>query len=69
MTFAVAFVGALYSASMLDLDTVGCLFVYHDTRLEPKNIAKLPVDFLSSILLASLHLKTQLQGLRLICVC
>jgi hypothetical protein len=45
---AVAFANDLYSASVLDLEIVGCFLALHDTRLEPKNTANPPVDLLSS---------------------
>jgi hypothetical protein len=45
---AVAFATALYSASVLDLDTVSCFLALHDIRFGPKNMAKPPVDRLSS---------------------
>ena len=45
---AVAFAKALYSASVLDLDTVACFFAHHDIKFGPKNTAKPPVDRLSS---------------------
>jgi len=48
MTSAVALARALYSASVLDLDTVACFLALHEIRLEPRKIAKPPVDFLSS---------------------
>ncbi|KAL5669130.1 hypothetical protein ACJX0J_021351, partial [Zea mays] len=44
----IALANALYSDSVLDLDTVACFFACHDTRLFPKNTAKPPVDLLSS---------------------
>jgi hypothetical protein len=44
----VAFATALYSASVVDLETVGCFIALQETRLEPRNIAKPPVDLLSS---------------------
>lgn len=43
---------ALYFDFVLDLDIVGCLRALHDTRLDPKKIAKLLVDSQSSILIA-----------------
>jgi hypothetical protein len=39
---------ALYSASVLDLETMCCLFADHEMRLDPKNTTKPPVGFLSS---------------------
>ena len=48
MTSAVALARALYSASVLDLDTVACFLALHEIRLEPRKIAKPHVDFLSS---------------------
>jgi hypothetical protein len=38
----------LYSASVLDLDTVYCFLALHDTRFVPRNIANPPIDLLSS---------------------
>jgi hypothetical protein len=38
----------LYSASVPDLETMGCLFVDHEMRLDPKNTTKPSVGFLSS---------------------
>jgi hypothetical protein len=49
ITYAVAFDRDLYSASVLNLDTVGCFLALHDMRFGPKNIGKPPVDPLSSI--------------------
>jgi hypothetical protein len=48
MISVVAFVIALYSASILDLEIVGCFRALQETRLEPKNTANSPVDLLSS---------------------
>jgi hypothetical protein len=48
MISAVAFATALYSASVLDLETVACFFAHHETRLGPKKIANPPVELLSS---------------------
>jgi hypothetical protein len=45
----VALATALYSASVLDRDTVACLLALQETRLGPTKIAKLPVDLLLSI--------------------
>jgi hypothetical protein len=47
---AVASAIALYSASVLDLDTVLCFLALQEIKFEPKNTAKPPVDLLSSIL-------------------
>jgi hypothetical protein len=44
----VAFASALYSASVLDLETVDYLRALHDTRFDPRKIANPPVDRLSS---------------------
>jgi hypothetical protein len=48
MSSAVAFIIALYSASVLDLETVGCFLADHEMRLEPKKRVKPPVDLRSS---------------------
>lgn len=49
MISAVALANALYSASVLDLDTIACFFLaFHDTRLGPKNTTKPHMDLLSS---------------------
>lgn len=45
---AVAFAIALYSASVLDRDTVACFRALHDMRLGPRNIANPPVEHWSS---------------------
>lgn len=47
---AVALAMDLYSALVLDLETVACFLALHDARLESKNIANPSVDLLSSIL-------------------
>jgi hypothetical protein len=39
----------LYSASVLDLDTVGCFLALHETTLDPRKTTKPPVDLLSSL--------------------
>src|SRR4051812_47025700 len=44
----VASATALYSASVLDLDTVACFLAFQEIRSGPKNTAKPPVDLLSS---------------------
>lgn len=48
MTSAVASAIALYSASVLDLDTVLCFRAFQEIRFDPRNTAKPPVDLLSS---------------------
>jgi hypothetical protein len=47
MTSGVALAKVLYSASVLDLDTVACFLALQETRLAPKNTAKPPVDLRS----------------------
>lgn len=42
----------LYSASQEDLETVFCLFVFHETKEEPKKMQYLVKDLLVSIQLA-----------------
>jgi hypothetical protein len=44
----VAFAKDLYSASVLDLDTVACFIAVQDTKFSLTNIAKPSVDLLSS---------------------
>jgi hypothetical protein len=44
ITSAVVLARDLYSASVLDLDTLACFLVLQLMRLEPKNIANPPVD-------------------------
>jgi hypothetical protein len=39
---------ALYSASVLEQDTVACFLVHHEIRLQPRNTAKPPVEQRSS---------------------
>jgi hypothetical protein len=45
---AVALATALYSASVLDLETVACFRALQETRFDPRKIANPPVDLLSS---------------------
>jgi hypothetical protein len=49
---AVILARVLYSASVLDHETVGCFLVLYKTRLQPKNMGKPPIDLLSSEQLA-----------------
>jgi hypothetical protein len=44
----VALATDLYSASVLDLETVACFLALQEIRFGPKNTAKPPVDLLSS---------------------
>jgi hypothetical protein len=44
----VAFARDLYSTLVLDLDTVACFLALQETKFGPTNIAKPPVDLLSS---------------------
>jgi hypothetical protein len=48
ITSYVAFAKALYSTSVLDLDTFVCMRALQDIRFAPKNTAYPLVDFLSS---------------------
>ena len=48
ITSAVALARALYSASVLDLDTVACLRALQEIRLPSRNTTKPHVDLLSS---------------------
>ena len=48
MISAVALAKALYSASVLDLESIACFVAHHDMRLGPENTAKPPVEHLSS---------------------
>jgi hypothetical protein len=48
ITSAVAFAKDLYSASVLDLDTVAYFLALQEIRLGPKYTAKPPIDLLSS---------------------
>ena len=48
MISTVALASALYSASVLDRDTVACFLAHQEIRLGPKKIAKPSVDRLSS---------------------
>jgi hypothetical protein len=45
---AVAFARDLYSASVLDFETVACFRTHYNIRLQPTKTAKPPVDLLSS---------------------
>jgi hypothetical protein len=45
---AVALATDLYSASVLDLETVACFFALQEIKFGPKYTAKPPVDLLSS---------------------
>jgi hypothetical protein len=49
MISAVTFSMALYLASVLDHDTVGCFLALQETKFEPRNTANPPVDRQSSI--------------------
>jgi hypothetical protein len=49
MISAIAFATALYYASMLDLDTVGCFQALQETKFEPRKITKPPVERRSSM--------------------
>jgi hypothetical protein len=49
MILAVASTIALYSASVLEWDIIFCFLAYQEMRLGPKNTAKPPVDFQSSV--------------------
>ena len=49
MASAAPFAKALYSASVLDLETVGYFLALHEIRFEPTNTAKPLVDRRSSI--------------------
>jgi hypothetical protein len=54
---AVAFARDLYSASVLDLDTVAYFLALQETKFGPTNIAKNPVTFYHQESLPNLHLK------------
>jgi hypothetical protein len=43
----VAFARALYSASVLDRDTMTCFLALQETRFEQKNTSKRPIDLQS----------------------
>jgi hypothetical protein len=58
---------ALYSASILDLDTVGCFRALYDTRFEPKKTANPPVDLSHPILEGKLnanHVRVRIRNSR-----
>jgi hypothetical protein len=58
MTSAVAFAKALYSASVLDLDTVGCLRALQDMIFDPKKTLQIHLwTFYHQYILPNLHLK------------
>jgi hypothetical protein len=44
----VAFANALYSTSVLDLETAACFRALQEIKLGPKNTSKPPIDLLSS---------------------
>ena len=48
MISVIAFANALYSASVLDRETVACFLAHHEIKLGPKKTAKPPVERLSS---------------------
>jgi hypothetical protein len=52
MISAVVFANALYSASVLDQDTVDCFFAFQEIRLFSRNIANPPIELMSSTLSA-----------------
>jgi hypothetical protein len=47
ITSAIALARALYSASVLDLESVACFLALQDIRFDPKNTAKPPIDLRS----------------------
>jgi len=60
----------LYSASVLDLDTVACFLALQEIRLAPRNIAKPPVDLRSSMLPAQSASENALNIIELdFCMC
>jgi hypothetical protein len=48
MTSAVALANDLYSASVLERETVACFLALHEIKFDPKNTANPHVDLLSS---------------------
>lgn len=48
ITSAVALANDLYSASVLERDTVACFLAHQEIKLPPRNTANPPVDLLSS---------------------
>jgi hypothetical protein len=60
---AAALTIALYSASVLHLETVGCFFALQAIKFGPKNIANPPVECLSSTLSAQSMSENALMNL------